>query len=161
MESIRVGRISSINYEAGKVRIVYKDKDSEVTPEIPLLCDEYYMPQIDDLVMVLHLPNGATAGCVLGRMWSDKNRPPESGEGLYRKDYSRTPGKAMLRFDDKAGELQLHCEQKIVISGAGEIELSGGTVTITGRTGDVVVDGVSLAHHTHEVDGDKTGEPVR
>jgi len=166
-EPIRIGRISSINYEAGKVRVLYQDRDKEVTPEIPLLCDEYYMPKRDDLVMVLHLPNGSTAGCVLGRLWSEQNKPPESGEGLYRKDFDRDVGKAMLRYDAKTGEMKLYSEgelqlegiQKVLVNGK-EIKISGEKVEITGAVGDVIIGGVSLVHHTHEADGGVTGEPI-
>ena len=62
MDTIRIGRISAINYTDGTARIVYTDRDNAVTPELPLLSAEYCMPKVDDLVLVLHLPTGASAG---------------------------------------------------------------------------------------------------
>ena len=41
METVRFGKISSVNYEAGTVRVVYHEKDDCVTSEIPLLSSEY------------------------------------------------------------------------------------------------------------------------
>lgn len=175
MSGMRIGRISAVNYEAGTVRILYNDKSKEVTREIPLLANEYFMPDVDDMVLVCHLPNGSEAAVVLGRIWSDKNKPPEGKKGLYRKDMSRTPGKAMIRFDETTGNgeivmpgvgfsgnrVRLEGAASATITGAAvsingnDVEIIGGTVTISGGTieisgsGDVVLDGISLKNHTH------------
>ena len=175
MSEMRIGRISAVNYPAGTVRILYKDKSEEVTKELPLLSHEYYMPEVDDLVFVCHLPNGKEAAVVLGRFWSDKNMPPEGKKGLYRKDMSRTPGKAMIRYDDESGEgcvimpnmglngnrVRIEGSASATITGGtisingNTVEIVGGSVTITGGTidisgsGDVVMDGISLKNHTH------------
>ena len=119
--NIRLGKISAIDYAAGTVRVVYHEKDDAVTAPIPLISSEYFMPEVDDMVMVLHLSNGTEAGVVLGRPWSEKNKPPEGSKGLYRKDLARSPGEAMIRY-------------------------KGGTVTVSG---DVTAGGVSLDNHTH------------
>lgn len=74
----RVGKVSSIDYAAGLVRVAYPDKDNSVTAPLPMLCTEYNMPQVGDPVMVLHLSNGTEAGLVLGRYWSNNNKPPEA-----------------------------------------------------------------------------------
>ena len=97
--NIRIGKISAIDYASGLVRVVYHDKDDAVTGLIPLLSSEYFMPQVGDQVIVLHLSNGTEAGVVLGRPWSEKNKPPESGEGIYRKELSHENGKAYIRYE--------------------------------------------------------------
>ena len=108
----RVGKISDVDHSAGLVRVVYPDQDDAVTQMIPLLSiaftGAYTAPEVGDQVLVLHLSNGMAAGVVLGRPWSEKNRPPEGAEKLYRLDMDRTPGAAMLRYDGKARELTLH-----------------------------------------------------
>lgn len=137
---IRLGKVSSVNYTAGMVRVVYHEKDDSVTREIPMLSDEYNMPAPGDMVLVLHLSNGTEAGVVLGRPWSEKNKPPEGAEGLYRKDLARTPGEAMIRY--QGGVLTIKAA-KVVIDG---------DVTATGKVdavGDVTGDGISLDRHTH------------
>ena len=90
---IRVGKVSSIDYPSGMIRVVYHDKDNDVTRPIPLFSSEYAMPPVGALVAVVHLSNGAEAGVVLGRPWSAKLTPPEGFEGLYRKDFDLTPWK--------------------------------------------------------------------
>lgn len=145
----RVGRISSVNYEKGKVRIVYNDKDKAVTKEMPMFSSEYHMPAVDDLVTVMHLPNGTEVGVVLGRVWTGKNnRPPEGFEGLYRKDLSRKNGKCMIRYEDteegegNSGELKIHNDDDILVEAKNmkaetdaDIELkSDGSVSISGSS---------------------------
>ena len=99
MDTLRLGKISTINYKDGTARVLYTDRDNAVTAELPLLSFEYRMPAVDDLVLVCHLPNGGAAGIILGPIWNDNNRPPEGKEGLYRKDFDKTTGKCFLRYD--------------------------------------------------------------
>ena len=107
MDTLRLGRISTINYKDGTARVLYTDRDQAVTAELPLLSFEYRMPAIDDFVLVCHLPNGGAAGIILGPVWNDNNRPPEGKEGLYRKDLDKTPGKCFLRYDAATGTLEI------------------------------------------------------
>ena len=115
MDTLRLGKISTINYKDGTARVLYTDRDKAVTAELPLLSFEYRMPAIDDFVLVCHLPNGGAAGIILGPVWNDNNRPPEGKEGLYRKDLDKTPGKCFLRYDGT--ELQI-VAPKLTLVGA-------------------------------------------
>lgn len=145
--TIRIGKISAIDYSAGMVRVVYHEKDDSVTRWIPYYGgDEYKMPEIDDQVLVVHLSNGSEAGVVLGRPWSAKNVPPEGAKGLYRKDFARTPGEAMMRYFD--GTLMLRATKMVI---DGNLEVTGDLIvngTITSK-GDIIAAGVSLDNHTH------------
>ena len=151
----RVGRISSVNYEKGKVRVVYNDKDKAVTKELPMFSNEYHMPAVDDLVTVMHLPNGTEVGMVLGRIWTGKNnQPPEGFEGLFRKDLSRENGKCMIRYEDteegegNSGELKIHNDDDTTVEANtlkaktdSDIQLdASGSVKITGSS-SVTVNG--------------------
>ena len=103
--SVRTGRISSINYPAGTVRVTYPDRDDMVTQEIPLLSFEYNMPSIGDLVQVNHLSNGAEMGIVMSNFWNDGNVPFEGKEGLWRKELSKKQDRAVLRYaEDEQSE---------------------------------------------------------
>lgn len=115
MDTLRLGKISTINYKDGTARVLYTDRDNAVTAELPLLSFEYRMPEVDDLVLVCHLPNGGAAGIILGPFWNDKNRPPEGKEGLYRKEFDKMPGKCYLRYD--GSELQI-VAPKLTLVGA-------------------------------------------
>jgi len=127
----RIGLVSSVNYEAGTVRVTYPDRDDSVTGEIPLLspiADEYFMPKVDDQVLVCHLSNGTEYGVVLGRPWDEEHKPAESGEGLYRKDFDREAGKAYLRYDANSGELKIKAK-KIVFEGDESVATNTKTMT--------------------------------
>ena len=84
----RVGKVSSIDYAAGLVRVAYHDKDDSVTAPLPMLCTEYNMPQVGDPVMVLHLSNGTEAGLVPGRYWSGRSYPASSGPSALNTSFA-------------------------------------------------------------------------
>lgn len=148
---IRLGKISSVDYATGMVRVVYHEKDDDVTALIPLLSNEYQMPQVEDQVLVLHLSNGSEAGVILGRPWSAKNKPPEGSAGLYRKDLARDPGEAMIRY--KGGTLTIQASSVVVngdLSVTGDLAVTGSiTAASVATSGDVVAGGKSLIQHTH------------
>lgn len=131
-EDVRLGKVSSLDPAAGLVRVVYHEKDGDVTRSIPILSPVfsglYSLPEVGDQVLVLHLSNGSEAGVVLGRPWSDKFTPPEGAEGLVRLDMDRKPGAAVLRYDAKARELSLHCDGTIRITAGGSITVNGKTI---------------------------------
>lgn len=110
--NIRTGKISSINYEDGTVRVVYPDKNNAVTVELPVLNlnGEYKMPQIDEMVLVTHLSNGSSLGIVCGSYWSSGNKPVETGEGLYRKELGIIPGEAYIKYDSKTKTVTIKAE---------------------------------------------------
>lgn len=160
-ETIRVGRVSSIDYAKGLVSVTYPDQDGSVTKPFPMLSEWYGMPNIGDLVMVLHLSNGAEAGLVLGRYWNDKNVPKESGAGLFRMDLNRD-GTAYIKCSGTTitilGNITLN--GNLTVNGdvtvKGDITADG---TITASV-DVVSGGISLKNHTHTGDsGGSTSPP--
>lgn len=101
---IRIGQISSVSEDSGMVRVSYPDMDGAVTDELPLLSfnGEYKAPEIGTEVLVVHLSNGAAAGICLGSYWNASNVPPETGEGLYRKDFADA-GEAYARYKSEDG----------------------------------------------------------
>ena len=159
---VRVGKVSSIDYPSGMIRVVYHDKDNDVTRPIPLFSSEYAMPPVGALVAVVHLSNGAEAGVVLGRPWSAKLTPPEGFEGLYRKDFDLTPGQCYFRYDAAGPENLFHNEgdsgveikgdrteriegsQTATVKGNARITVSGKlTIQVGGCT--VQIDGSSVS----------------
>lgn len=129
---IRIGKVSSINYEKGMMRITYPDKDDSVTMEFATLNynDEYRMPKVGEHVAVAHLSNGSSRGIILGGVWNQENLPKESGKTLFRKDLSRGKDAAYIRYDDSSGEylvkvanLHLNGVNKTVLDGP-ELEIA-------------------------------------
>ncbi len=121
---IRTGKVSSVNYQTGMIKVVYTDKGKAVTAEMPYANynEEYNMPKIGSSVLVAHLTNGSSRGVVIGTMWNKKNAPPESGKDLYRKDLSKTPGAAVVRYSDASGEYLVKVPE-VHISGVREAML--------------------------------------
>lgn len=129
---IRIGKVSSVDYDKGMMRVTYHDKDDAVTMEFPVLNynDEYRMAKAGQEVVVAHLSNGSSRGVVIGEIWNQKNIPRESGEKLYRKDLSRQKDAAYIRYDDDSGEylvkaanLHLNGINKTVLDGP-ELEIA-------------------------------------
>lgn len=144
-DTIRIGKVSAVDLEKGLVSVVYADRDSSVTALLPMLSHRYFMPEPGDQVLVLHLSNGAEAGVVLGRFFSDKNLPKESGGGLFRIDF------------DRNGTAYLRCQSNAVTIKGSTVTIDGslvvtGDITVTGSItagGDVKAGGISLQNHTH------------
>ena len=144
-DTIRIGKVSSINYPAGTVTVVYEDRDNSETEEIPMQSYEYMMPEVDDMVQVKHLSNGSEMAVVSGRFWNDENRPFEGKKGLWRKELSHEKDKAVARYaDDEQGLFSLKVprgsietyEDELTIKSEGEISVSAkGELTIESKEG--------------------------
>lgn len=134
-QPIRIGRVSSVNYDTGMMRVVYSDKGKEVTKELPFLNynDEYTMPKVGEQVLTAHLSNGNSRGVVVGKMWNKKNRPAESGKGIYRKEFSRSRGSAYARYEDETGIYYL-VAGTVQITGINGIELNSPEIKIEAAT---------------------------
>lgn len=122
MGDIRKGTVSGVDYQNGMVRVTYSDKGKSVTKSLPYMnCNgEYKMPEVGDSVVVGHLSNGSSRGIVIGTYWNKKNRPPECGKGIYKKEMSTSPGKAYQRYSDASGayemvskDIQMQAENEI------------------------------------------------
>lgn len=155
---IRVGKVSSIDYPGGMIRVVYHDKDDDVTRPIPLLSSEYAMPPVGAMVAVLHLSNGPEAGMVLGRPWSTKHLPPEGFEGLYRKDFAPEPGRCYFRYDPNGPESLYHTEgnARAEIGGSQETQIKGDQTTTIQGDAELTVSGkltLKVGSCTVEIDG--------
>ena len=102
MSEIRVGRIHNVDYNSGMVEVIYTDRGNTITSFIPILSmnNEYIMPDIGSMVLVVHLSNGNTAGIVLGTFFNEINKPVSTGKGVYHKEFSNTIGSSYIHFED-------------------------------------------------------------
>lgn len=114
---IRVGFVSSVSPQAGTVQVTYPDRDRMVTGDFPVLIfgGEYSLPEVNDLVLVLHLSNDVSSGVVLGKFWNDQDIPDQtewykklSDSAQFRKEkdklYLISPE---IIFSGNAGEISL------------------------------------------------------
>ncbi len=127
----RIGKVSSCNYEKGTARVVYADRDNCTTIELPYFCpfEEYYEPEVDDLVCVFHLENGSSKGIIMGRYWSKNHAPPDGvKQGIRRKDFSRKQGRCYWQYDDpevgegNEGKMLIHNDDDVEMTVDGDLE---------------------------------------
>lgn len=116
--TIRLGKISSINYKAGKARVVYEDRDDSVTSELPFLALQYNIPKVDDLVVVACFSNGTVSGVILGPVYNSANTPHEGGAGIFRQEMSNNVNEAVMSYSEKKQTMILRAP-KIEFEGYG------------------------------------------
>lgn len=138
---VRLGNVSSIDYENGLCEVTYPDRDDTVTEMVPMLSNrEYRMPEVDDLVVVLHPGDSPEDAVILGTIWNEKIKPVEGKEKVFRKEYSNEDGKAYRKFDANAKELLDFVDGKKILEAKSlEIKIGSATVTIS-ESGSVKVD---------------------
>ena len=118
---IRIGIVSDTFPDLGMVSVTFPQLDGATTGKLLLFSytDEYKVPRVGDTVLVLMLTNSKGDGIVLGKLWSEKNKPPDPGDHIFKKELSHDYGKAYIRYDDEADELIIHAG-KIRIEAAKE-----------------------------------------
>lgn len=132
---VRIGRVSSVDPSNMTARVLFTDKDEDVSYDLPVLAmcarsnKEYHLPDIDTQVLCLFLPNtsskGLTTGFVLGTFYSEVDAPAENGAGIKS-----------VRFEDgsyvryEGGNIQVHAAGNIEITAVGNIKINGARVDI-------------------------------
>ena len=75
---IRVGSVSSVNPANGTARVAFEANDDNVTYELPVLTrgskanKDYWIPDIDEQVVCLFLPNTSGRGVCQGFILGDR-----------------------------------------------------------------------------------------
>lgn len=130
---VRLGNVSSIDYENGLCEVTYPDRDDTVTEMVPMLSNrEYRMPEVDDLVVVLHPGDSPEDAVILGTIWNEKIKPAEGKEKIFRKEYCNEDGKAYRKFDANAKELLDFVDGKKILKAKSlEVKIGSATVTIS------------------------------
>ena len=146
--TIRIGKVSSINYAKGTARVTYEDRGNATTSEFSFLAWEYWMPKIGDQVAVAHVSNGSSSAVILGPTWNSSNRPAAGAAGIFRKELASTQGTAYIQYDANSDALTVY-------AGGCTLVMSGGKIKVNG---DVVANGISHTGHTHSgVHGETSG----
>ena len=140
MSEVRVGYVSSIDYENGLCEVHYPDRDDTVTEMVPFLSNrEYRTPEVEDMVLVLHPGDSPEDAVVLGTIWNKKIKPAEGKEKIFRKEYCNEDGKAYRKFDANAKELLDFVDGKKILKAKSlEVKIGSATVTIS-EGGDVKI----------------------
>lgn len=131
---IRVGTVSSVNAAAGTVRVAFAAQDDMVTYELPVITrgsknnKDYWLPDVDEQVLCLFLPNtsgrGVCDGFVLGTFYSSVDAPAENSGDVHAVKYGDG---TIIKHDRSTG--------KLTINATGDIDIiAGGKITINGQT---------------------------
>jgi len=121
-QMVRIGFVTEVLPEEGKVRVQLRDADCLETFVLPVLvhktrCDkDYWMPDLGEHVVCVFLPIGLQVGFVLGAFYSIKDLTPEQSPD---KHHLRYLDGTWLEYDRASGDLQVHCRGRIVLA-AGE-----------------------------------------
>ncbi|RDY27135.1 phage baseplate assembly protein V [Lachnotalea glycerini] len=156
--NIRVAKVSKVNYETGMLRVTYTDKGKSVSTELPYANQnsEYFMPNVGEYVQVALLSNGTTKGVVTGTYWGKGNKPPESGKGIYRKDFSKTPGAALMRYEDKSGDLLIK-GANIHVNGVNQAKMSAPHLDLEcNYDANIEMPKINVSGNKTEIDSTKT-----
>jgi len=115
-KGIRVGRVSSVNYEAGTVDVILRDEEDSVRQGLPVFSSEYHMPGINDMVVVIFQSNSGSReqGYVVGTPFSEAKKPEVSGKGVYFKRFSDS---AFIRYDPGEDELTIAAGKVSILNG--------------------------------------------
>lgn len=140
MSEVRIGYVSSIDYENGLCEVHYPDRDDTVTEMVPFISNrEYRTPEAEDMVLVLHPGDSPEDAVVVGTIWNEKIKPAEGKKGVYRKEYSNKDGQAYRKFDADAKELTDKVKGKKSLEAESlEIKVGGATVTVS-KSGAVTI----------------------
>ena len=84
--SIRIGTVTNVYPDTGKVRVNYEDENN-ASLKLPMLTmnQEYLMPSVGDRVITIHMENGSSKGFVFGSYYGGRTNPLANGG--YRKDF--------------------------------------------------------------------------
>lgn len=117
---VRAGRVSVVIPERMAVKVVFEDKDSLVSDELPVLTfgssknKMYWLPDVGEQVCCLMLPNGHNAGFCLGSYYSDADPPNASDQNIRRVDFGDG---SYVQFDRGTGNLDINCTGNVTING--------------------------------------------
>ena len=177
---IRIGIVTQVYDDRATVRVQFPDDDEEVSWEFPVLQrktlrdKDYWLPDIGEHVVVVMLPYGQEQGFVIGALYSDAERPPESTrdkkvivfEDGTRIEYDRKNHKlyADVKGDVEvkvSGELTAEVQGRVLVKSSTEvtiqaprINLQNNSPTIGYMEGDFLLEGTLTVRGHLEVEGD-------
>ncbi len=118
---VRVGKVSTVNGAACRVKVVFPDKENCISDELPVIqiggagTAGYWVPEVGTQVLCLFLPNasgnGLGAGFVIGAYYSQAMSPKESDEAVRS---IRFPDGSYIRYDH--GEITINAASAIKLT---------------------------------------------
>ena len=133
-QTVRIGKVTSIDPAAGTARVVLPDSDGVVSYNLPVLFqktqdDKFYtMPDLGEQVLCLFLPNGQEQGFILGSFFSQMDSPPVNDPD---KTHIKFKDGTILEYDRKGHKLTANVKGAVDIISTGPINIqSGDSITM-------------------------------
>ena len=86
-EVVKIGKVSAIDRQKCMARVYFEDRDDFVSSWMPVMQKNtmnhkfYWMPDVDEQVVCLFLPNGHETAIIIGSIYSEADKPvPEIAE---------------------------------------------------------------------------------
>jgi phage baseplate assembly protein V len=149
---VRIGNVDSINAGNGTVRVRFPDRDDKVSKELKVIYSkthqdkEYHMPDINEIVLCIFLPNQTEEGFILGSFYNEVDVVPANSSDIKVWQFS-DGGK----IEYNKGNSELNIEVSKVNITAPEINLNG-NVNISGNlktSGTTETAAGKIDGHTH------------
>ena len=124
---VRVGKVSAVIPERCTCRVVFNDRDNLVSAELPVLQSSclnnkfYNLPDVNDSVVCLMMPNDPNGGgFVLGSFYHQNNPPPAKVQDTSMIKFGDG---SFISFDRGKGDLLIKTKGNVKINGK-EIHLN-------------------------------------
>ena len=134
---IRIGRVSSIDVNTNTARVAFSDKDDLVSGKLmivnrgSMVDKDYWIPDIDEQVLCLMLPNksglGLNEGFILGSFFSAEDAPQERSTDVRAVKFGDG---TVIKHDRSTGNLTVNATGDISIIAGGTITIQGAVVKI-------------------------------
>lgn len=133
---IRIGKVTGIYPDEGKVQVYYEDINT-TAEKLPLMTfnKEYEMPEVGDIVLSVHMDNDASTGFVLGTYYNETVKPPTDGT-KYLKEMLKDKAKVECKNDT----LKITAPKIEFVAGNSKVELEENIIRITSPTVKIITD---------------------
>lgn len=134
---IRIGRVSSVDINTNTARVAFSDKDDLVSGNLmivnrgSLANKDYWIPDIDEQVLCLMMPNksglGLNEGFILGSFFSAEDAPQERSADVRAVKFGDG---TVIKHDRSTGNLTINATGNISIVAGGGVTIRGNKVEI-------------------------------
>ncbi len=114
---IKIGIVAEVDYEKATCKVVFRDKDETQSKDLKVVFTKtkknqsWDMPDLEEQVVCLFLPNGSEEGFVIGSVYSEKNKGPAIDN---RQKYLFEDG-TYFEYDKTTSTAKLYCVGNAVV----------------------------------------------
>lgn len=138
----KIGEVSSVNPAKCTARVVFSDEDGLVSYDLPVMQrntianKDFAMPEVEEDVLCVFLPDGPEDGFILGSFYAGEITPPESDGNkrtvVFADDTRISYDRDKHILTVTIGETSIVADQSNVnVACSGTADISAGTVNAT------------------------------